>query len=189
MSRLPVPRSIVWSIAFAGVFVGHALTYAVLAPVAQTRSQLLASTGHAYLPVAVHAGLVSAVVGLATAFLGRLGRGRGASQVPFRGLASRVVSFQFLAFAAIEVTERIAARAPLHDLMRVLPVGAVGQLAVGVLVATVIRLVLRAADAAAGILGPVSPTPPRSALVLLSARAGVPAFTDRLVLGGRGPPR
>jgi len=76
-----------------------------------------------------------------------------------------------------------------HDLMRVLQVGAVGQLAVGVLVATVIRLVLRAADAAAGILGPASPTPPRSALVLLSARAGVPAFTDRLVLGGRGPPR
>jgi hypothetical protein len=189
MSRLPVPRSIVWSIAFAGVFVGHAITYAILAPVAQTRSQLLASTGHAYLPVAVHAGLVSAVVGLATAFLGRLGHGREASEMAFRGLAPRVVSFQFLAFATIEVAERIAARAPLHDLTHVLPVGAVAQLAVGVLVATVIRLALRAADAAGGILGPASPTPPRSALVLLSGRAGVPAFTDRLFLGGRGPPR
>jgi hypothetical protein len=189
MSRLPVPRSIVWSIALAGVFVGHALTYAILAPVAQTRSQLLASTGHAYLPVAVHAGLVSAVVGLATAFLGRLGRGRGASEMPFRGLASRVVSFQFLAFAAIEVAERIAAHAPLHDLTHVLPIGAVAQLGVGVLVAAAVRLVLRAADAAAGILRPASPTPPRSVPVLLSLRAGVPAFTDRLVLRERGPPR
>jgi len=189
MSRLPVPRSIVWSIAFAGVFVGHAITYAILAPVAQTRSQLLASTGHDYLPVAVHAGLVSAVVGLATAFLGRLGRGRGAGEMAFPGLASRVVSFQFLAFATIEVVERIAAHAPLHDLTHVLPVGAVAQLAVGVLVATVIRLVIRAADASAGIFGPASRTPPGSALVLPSLRAGVPAFTDRLVLGGRGPPR
>jgi hypothetical protein len=99
------------------------------------------------------------------------------------------VSFQFLAFAAIEVTERIAAHAPLHDLTHVLPVGAVTQLTVGVLVATVIRLVLRAADAAAGILGPASPTPPRSVPVLLSLRAGVPAFTDRLLLAARGPPR
>jgi len=189
MSRLPVPRSIVWSIAFTGVFVGHALTYAILAPLAQTRSQLLASTGHAYLPVAVHAGLVSTVVGLATAFLGRLGRGRGASEMAFRALASRVVSFQFLAFAAIEVAERSAARVPLHDLTHVLPVGAVAQLAVGVLMATVIKLVLRAADAAAGILGPASPPPRRSVPVLLSLRAGVPAFTDRLVLGERGPPR
>lgn len=189
MSRLPVPRSIVWSIAFAGVFVGHALTYAVLAPIAQTRSQLLASTGHAYLPVAVHAGLVTAVVGLATAFLGRLGRGRGASEMSFRGLASRVVSFQFLAFAAIEVAERIAAHASLHDLTHVLPVGAVAQMGVGVLVATVIKLVLRTADAAAGVLGAASPATPRGPLELLPLPDGVPACTDRLLLGGRGPPR
>jgi len=189
MSRLPVPRRIIWSIAFAGVFVGHAVTYAILAPVAQTRSQLLASTGHAYLPVALHAGLVFAVVGLAAAFLGRLGRGRGASEMAFRGLASRVVAVQVLAFAAIEAAERIAARAPLYDLTHVLPVGAVAQLAVGLLVASVIMLVLRAADAAAGILGLASPAPPRRSLVLLPLLPGVPAFTDRLVLGGRGPPR
>ena len=189
MSRLPVPRSIVWSIAFAGVFVGHALTYAILAPVAQARSQLLASTGHTYLPVAVHAGLMSAVIGLATAFLGRLGRGRDASEMAFGELASRVVAFEFLTFAAIEVAERIVARAPLHDLTHVLPVGSVAQLAVGVLVAAVIRLVLRAADAAAEILGSTSPTRPRGPLELLPLSAVVPAFTDRLVLGGRGPPR
>jgi len=189
MSRLSVPRSVVWSVPFLGVFVGHALTYATLAPVAQTRSQLLASTGHGYLPVAVHAALALAVVGLATAFLGRLGHRPAGGTDGFSGLASRVVPFQFLTFAAIEVAERIVARAPLHDLSHVLPVGAVAQLVVGLLVAAVIRLVLRAADLAAGILGSTVPTPPRGSLVLLPLAVGVPAFTDRLVLGGRGPPR
>ena len=189
MSRPKVPRSIVWSSASIGVFVGHALTYVILAPVAQTRSQLLASTGHGYLPVAVHAALASAVVGFATAFLGRLGRDREQSEMAFRGLASRIVSFQFLTFTAIEVAERIAARAPLHDLTHVLPVGAVAQLTVGVLVAVVIRLVLRAADGAAGILRSATPALPRGSLVLLPLPDGVPAFTDRLTLGGRGPPR
>ena len=189
MSRLPIPRSIVWAIAFIGVFVGHALTYAILAPIPQARSQLLASTGHGYLPVAVHTALASAVIGLAAAFLGRLSRGRGESELAFRALASRVVSFQFLTFAAIEVAERTAARAPLHDLTHVLPVGAVAQLAVGLLVAAAISLVLRAADAAAGILRSATSKPPRGSLVLLPLPDGVPAVTDRLVLGGRGPPR
>ena len=189
MSRLPIPRSIVWAIAFLGVFVGHAIAYTILAPIPQARSQLLASTGHGYLPVAVHAALATAVIGLSAAFLGRLTRGRGEHEMAFRGLAARVVCFQILTFAAIEVAERVAASAPLHDLAEVLPVGAVAQLAVGLLVAAVISLILRAADAAAEILGSPTPTPPRPSSVLLTLPSGVPAFTDRLVLRGRGPPR
>jgi hypothetical protein len=189
MSRLPIPRSIVWAIAFLGVFVGHAITYAILAPIPQARSQLLASTGHGYLPVAVHLALATALVGLAAAFLGRLTRGRGEHEMAFRGLAARVVCFQTLTFAAIEVAERVAARAPLHDLTEVLPVGAVAELAVGLLVAAAIGLILRAADVVAEILGTPRPTPSRAASALLTLPVGVPAFTDRLVLGGRGPPR
>src|SRR6476661_4151556 len=172
MSRLPIPRSIVWATAFFGVFVGHAIAYAILAPIPQARSQLLASTGHGYLPVAVHAALASALIGLAAAFLGRLTRGRGNHEMAFRGLA-----------------ERVAARAPLHDLTDVLPVGAVAQLAVGLLVAAAISLILRAADAAAEILGSPTPTTARASSLLLTLPGGVPAFTDRLVLCGRGPPR
>jgi hypothetical protein len=189
MSRLPIPRSIVWATAFFGVFVGHAIAYAILAPIPQARSQLLASTGHGYLPVAVHAALASALIGLAAAFLGRLTRGRGNHEMAFRGLAARVVSFQILTFAAIEVAERVAARAPLHDLTDVLPVGAVAQLAVGLLVAAAISLILRAADAAAEILGSPAPATARASSLLLALPGGVPAFTDRLVLRGRGPPR
>ncbi|HZT10988.1 MAG TPA: hypothetical protein VFB09_08155 [Actinomycetota bacterium] len=189
MSRLPIPRSIVWATAFFGVFVGHAIAYAILAPIPQARSQLLASTGHGYLPVAVHAALASALIGFAAAFLGRLTRGRGNHEMAFRGLAARVVSFQILTFAAIEVAERVAARAPLHDLTDVLPVGAVAQLAVGLLVAAAISLILRAADAAAEILGSPAPATARASSLLLALPGGVPAFTDRLVLRGRGPPR
>lgn len=189
MSRLPIPRSIVWATAFFGVFVGHAIAYTILAPIPQARSQLLASTGHGYLPVAVHAALATAVIGLAAAFLGRLTRGRGAHEMAFRGLAARVVCFQILTFAAIEVAERVAAGAPLHDLTEVLPVGAVAQLAVGLLVAAAISLILRAADAVAEILGSPTPTLRRASSVLLTLPGGVPAFTDRLILRGRGPPR
>jgi hypothetical protein len=189
MSRLPISRSIVWAIAFLGVFVGHAIAYTILAPIPQARSQLLASTGHGYLPVAVHAALATAVIGLSAAFLGRLTRGRGEPELAFRGLAARVVCFQILTFAAIEVAERVAASAPLHDLAEVLPVGAVAQLAVGLLVAAAISLILRAADVAAEILGSPTPTPPRASSVLLTLPGGVPALTDRLVLRGRGPPR
>ncbi len=189
MSRLPIPRSIVWAIAFLGVFVGHAVAYTILAPMPQARSQILASTGHGYLPVAVHAALATAVIGLAAAFLGRLTRGRGEPELAFRGLAARVVCFQILTFAAIEVAERVAANAPLRDLTEVLPVGAVAQLAVGLLVAAAISLILRAADVAAEILGSPTPTPPRASSGLLTLPGGVPALTDRLVLCGRGPPR
>jgi hypothetical protein len=189
MSRLPIPRSIVWAIAFLGVFVGHAIAYRILAPIPQARSQLLASTGHGYLPVAVHAALATAVIGLGAAFLGRFIHGRGEHEMAFRGLAARVVCFQILTFAAIEVAERVAGGAPLHDLTEVLPVGAVAQLAVGLLVAAVIGLILRAADAASEILGSPTPTPPRASSILLALPGGMPAFTDRLVLRGRGPPR
>jgi hypothetical protein len=107
----------------------------------------------------------------------------------FRGFAARVVSFQILTFAAIEVAERVAAGAPLHDHTEVLPVGAVAQLAVGFLVAAVIGLILRAAEVASEVLGSPTPTPSRASSVLLALPGGLPAFTDRLVLRGRGPPR
>src|SRR5262249_45091638 len=60
MSRRPVPRGLVLSIAFFGVFVGHALTYVLLASNAAVRSAMLQATGHRYLPVTTHAGLALA---------------------------------------------------------------------------------------------------------------------------------
>jgi hypothetical protein len=172
------------SVAFFGVFVGHAITYVVLAGNPVVRSTMLSATGHGYLPVTVHATLALAVIGLAGVFLAGLGARRTAGS----GLTRRVATFQVLAFAAIEVAERIAARAPLHDLGHVLPVGTVVQIGVALVVAVVIRAMLRASDVAfeKSADGPA----PQPALLRLVAPVStwVPAH-GRSVLRDRAPPR
>jgi len=188
MSRRTVPRGLVWSIAFFGVFVGHALTYVVLARNQVVRSAMLHATGHGYLPVTVHAGLALALIGLAAIFLGRLGNAGDAPPSLARAMPP-VAGFQILTFTAIEIAERIAANAPLHDLTHVLPVGAVAQCAVAFVVAIVIRFVLRTADAAAATLASSPSRPPRGVVALIPAPIVVVASFDRPAPRGRGPPR
>jgi hypothetical protein len=188
MSRRSVPRGLVLSIAFFGVFVGHALTYIALARNPVVRSTMLQATGHSYLPVTVHAALALAVVGLAGIFLAGLGRDTDAG--PSRaGLIGRVSTFQVLTFAAIEVAERIAAHAPLHDLTHVLPVGTVVQFAVAFVVAAVIRLVLRAADTASDTAIAALTAPPHALIPLVLEPAASVPHRGQPVLRVRGPPR
>jgi hypothetical protein len=187
MSRRSVPRGLVSSIAFFGVFVGHALTYVVLAWSPAARSTILAATGHRYLPVAVHGGLALAVIVLGAAFLGRLGPD-AADVPPFAKLIPRVATFQVLTFIAIEVAERLAASAPLHDLTHVLPVGLIAQCMVAAAVTLLIRLVLGAADAAAPALDGLAVSPPRGLVPLTPAPVVALPFRDAPVVRGRGPP-
>jgi hypothetical protein len=185
MPRRSIPRGLIVSIAFFGVFVGHAITYVVLADNPVVRSTMLSATGHGYLPVTVHATLALAVIGLAGVFLAGLGAPRTAGS----GLTRRVATFQVFAFAAIEFAERIAARAPLHDLTHVLPVGVVVQIGVALLVAVVIRAMLRAADVAAETSTGDVPAPQPALLRLV---APVPTWVPaqgRSDLRDRGPPR
>jgi hypothetical protein len=185
MSKRSVPRGLLLSIAFFGVFVGHAITYALLAGNPVVRSTMLRATGHGYLPVTVHATLAVAVIGLAGVFLAGLGAPRAAGS----GLTRRVATFQVLAFAAIEVAERIAARAPLHDLTHVLPVGTIVQIGVALVVAVVIRAMLRAADVAAESLEAAPITPPPAVVPLVAAPPTWAPSRDRSIPRGRGPPR
>jgi hypothetical protein len=188
MSGRSVPRSLVCSIAFFGVFIGHGLTYVVLAGNPVVRSTMLATTGHGYLPVTVHAGLALALIGLAAIFLGRLGV-RGDTPPSVARLLPWVAAFQILTFSAIEVAERVAVSAPLHDLTHVLPVGAVAQCAVAIVVAAVIRFVLRGADATADALAIAAASPPRGTVPLITAPTLFVGSFDRAVPRGRGPPR
>jgi hypothetical protein len=188
MSRRSVPRGLVWSIAFFGVFVGHAVTYLLLAANAAVRSTMLHATGHGYQSPTVHAGLALALIGIAGIFLGRLGR-PGEPVPSVRTLAPGVAGFQILAFGAIEIAERIAAGAPLRDLAHALPVGAVVQLGVALLVAAVIRLVLGAADAVAEGAGAAPLVPPRGRVALAAVPGGGPSTPHPTAYRGRGPPR
>ena len=184
MLRRSVPRGLVLSVAFFGVFVGHAVTYVILANNPVVRSTMLRVTGHGYLPVTVHAALALAVIGLAGLFLAGLGRGAAGS-----GLTRRVTTFQVLTFAAIEIAERLAVRAPLHDLTHVLPVGTVVQIGVAVLVTIVIRAMLRAGETAAETVPAAPLAPPRALVPLIAApSAGITSHLLRAPRG-RAPPR
>ncbi|HUL86414.1 MAG TPA: hypothetical protein VLX89_12955 [Actinomycetota bacterium] len=187
MLRRPASRAAVLGVALGGVLIGHELTYAVLQPRAASRAALLASTGHAYLGLADHAALAIGIVSLAAFFLSRLGRRD--DDPSFVELLGRLAGFQILAFATIEVIERLGVGAPLGDLERILPVGAVVQLIVAAAAALLLRSVLRAADAVASALGSAPPA-------LASASVGLVAWTDvvhsaaaPLRVRGRAPPR
>jgi hypothetical protein len=185
MPRRSVPRGLILSVAFFGVFVGHAITYVVLAGNPVVRSTMLHATGHGYLPVTVHATLALAVIGLAGVFLA----GLGAPRTVGSGLTRRVGTFQVLVFAAIEVAERVAARAPLHDLAHVMPVGTVVQIGVALIVAAVIRMILRAGETAAESLGDAPIAAPPAVVPLVAASTTWSPSTARSIPLGRGPPR
>jgi hypothetical protein len=185
MPRRSVPRGLVLSVAFFGVFVGHAITYVVLAGNLVVRSTMLDATGHGYLPVTVHATLALAVVGLAGVFLAQL----GAPRATCSRLTTRVATFQVLVFAAIEVAERAAARAPLHDLTHVLPVGTIVQIGVALVVAAVIRVMIRAGRTVTEVLEAAPITPPRATVTLVAASPTWAPSGDRSIPLGRGPPR
>ncbi|HUR23654.1 MAG TPA: hypothetical protein VMZ73_07260 [Acidimicrobiales bacterium] len=126
---------VVITLALAGVGVGHVGEYVLLAPEDHARHELLASTGHHYLPFVLNAVAFVALLGLALVFV--LGVGRGLGPAGRRGRALRWPSFlpaaQMLAFVALEVGERLLADAPLTDLGVVLAIGVPLQAIVGFL--------------------------------------------------------
>jgi hypothetical protein len=189
MSRRSVPRGLVWSIAFFGVFVGHTLTYVLLAGNDAVRSAMLGATGHGYLSPAVHAGLALALVAAAGIFLGRLGRAGEPVGSVGRSLLPGVARFQIVAFTTIEVAERVAAHAPLRDLPHVLPVGTLVQVAVALIVTILIRALLRAADAVAETLPEPRLAPPPAILSIPSRDPAWVPTPGRSVARGRAPPR
>ena len=184
--RRPVSRAAILGVALGGVLIGHELTYAILLPNATARDAVLASTGHGYMGFANNLALAVGVVSLAAIFLGRLGRRR--EDPSFGELAIRLAGFQILAFATIELVERIGAGASINDLVRIVPVGGVTQLVVAAVAAVVLRALLRAADAVADLLGSPAPAPRLGSIRLVVPAGIVPGTTAPLGLRGRAPP-
>jgi len=136
---------VVMALALAGVGLGHMGEYVLLAPDHHERHRLLADTGHRYLPDALSAVAFIALLGLALVFLLGLGRGLGWAR---RGRTLRwsvaLPAAQVLAFAALEVGERLAAHASLGDVGLVLAIGLPLQALVGFLAG---RLVVQLEEA------------------------------------------
>ena len=103
--------------AVCALMAGHLVQYQLLTPVWSERTQLLQSTGHSYLPWALH---MAAFLGLAAVgATSVLGVRRGRSQLlPFKPLHSvfKVAAFQVGCFLLLETMERVLAGAPLDHL-------------------------------------------------------------------------
>ena len=126
---------VVITLALAGVGVGHVAEYLLLAPEEHARHELLASTGHHYLPSALNAVAFVALLGLTLVFALGVGRGLGRACSRRRELRWHYAlpAAQMLAFVALEVCERLVAHAPLTDLGVVLAIGVPLQAVVGLL--------------------------------------------------------
>ena len=183
-----IRRWAVPGLAVGGLLLGHALTYAGLAPGARARGRLLAATGHGYLGVANRLGLLAVVLTLGALVLGRVVGTRGPA-LTTRQVTHRLVVFQLTAFAALEVAERLGVGAPLSGLATALPTGLVIQAAVAVTIAAAVRWLLRAADVLVALASPAAAPPASTWDAGIPAAAWArPVFLPASV-GGRAPPR
>jgi hypothetical protein len=176
-------------VAVGGVLLGHRLTYLMLDPAAHERAALLRRTGHAYLGVANELALIAALTGLAALFIGQLVTSTGGDRDG--RLAARIVAFQVSAFVLMEVLERVAAGAPLAELIRtgVLPLGVMTQTGVAILAAVAIRTLLRTADRVAATRGRAAIDRARPVLAdALPEPAAVTVSRHLSAAGVRGPP-
>jgi hypothetical protein len=151
VTRASHRRFVIAATAAAGLFAGHGLDYFVSFPTRGLRHAALHATGHGYLFEANAAAIGAGVLGLAAAALlaFRLGRtGDDTRVLGWRATFVRLAVSQMAAFAALEITERLLAGAPLgRDLLPLLGVGLLLQVAVAAVGAGVVVLVSGAAHA------------------------------------------
>ena len=170
-------------LSIGGIMVGHAITYAGLAPVALAREAWLMATGHGYL---------SATEPIASAaLLGVLGivflRGLTGPATAPETLTRRLLAFGLIGFLLLEVAERLASGSGFGDLVRVLPVGLVIQAGLALAVAGTVRFLLRAAVVVVG-FGAGRSDRPRGPIL---ARLGFAQTAGRSIItpfGERAPP-
>jgi hypothetical protein len=140
--------------AFGGVVVGHWLSYLLAMPSSGIRGEVLVATGHAYWLTAVKQAVILAVLSLAAIATRQIRLVRAQDRPEHAGpgsLAVRLVTLQMLGFLALEVTERVAAGAPISSILahHVLVLGLLVQVVVAASAALLLSLLARAAGAIA----------------------------------------
>jgi hypothetical protein len=188
-----VRRLVTLAAGVTGVVVAHVVGYALAFTDPSQRARVLHDTGHGYFSIAAWAALAAA--GLAMAIVAARGAAHdqddGDDDRPMR-LVPRLgvlTAWQAVLFLAVEISERLAAGVPLHEMARGHEV-AIG-LAVQVVVAAAIILVLGATAAVSARLaaalrhepastrrGTLSPAPPPAA----------PRALPRTTARSRAPP-
>lgn len=176
-------------VAGGGLVLGHWLAYAIGSPDATARDELLATTGHGYLPYATQVAMLAATTAIVGLFAARLA-GRRATGRSFGADVAGLAALQSVAFVALEASERLLSGAPLHDMTHT-PLLAVG-LAVQLVVAAAGALALRLTERAAEVIQPLGRSaalPTRSvATVLTCPRLGAPVRPALRATASRAPP-
>lgn len=127
------------------------VAYVLAVPEPTVRVALLGATGHAYWTAAIAAALVLGPVSLAATlryqFRAGLSPGRPAPGESVAGVAGRLAGFQVAIYLVQETLERLEAGVPPHTLGRLLVVGVGVQVAIAALLALLLTLAGRAAEA------------------------------------------
>ncbi len=175
-------------VAGAGLVLGHWVAYALGTPHAHARDELLHATGHGYLPYATQVALLAGAIGLVALFLARLSHREGRGS--FGADAAVLAAVQSITFVAMEVGERLASGASLHDLTHgnLLTIGLAVQVSVAIAGAGVLRLTDRAAEATEAHADLAPPPVPRSVATVAVAPSVAPQRLAVRATASRGPP-
>ena len=162
---------------------GHTLAYTVSYPDRAARQSVLEVTGHAYW----HAAIAAAVIGAAWFTVVHATRHFRSPDRRHALLWPALPALQVAVFVGMEISERLAAGAPLATILDHAIVGLASQLLVATVLAVAVYFLGRAA-AAVGRLVSVPP-PLRPAQFFGPARRTIPAVRLAVVpCGSRGPP-
>jgi hypothetical protein len=179
--------------AFGGVVLGHWLSYLLAMPSAGFRGEVLASTGHAYWLTAVKQAAILVVVSLAAIAMRQVRLARAQDRPELAGpgsLALRLAGLQVLGFLALEVTERVAAGAPVSSISghHVLVLGLLVQVVLAASAALLLSAFARAIGALArALVRAPFPRAPRRAFPRFPVAVPRPVLVTGSA-GPRGPP-
>jgi hypothetical protein len=188
--RLPLT-----GVAVAGAVVGHMVAYVLAVPSPTVRVALLGATGHAYWTAAIAAASVLGLASLATTMARRFRAGLLASHPQpterLSRLAAQLAGFQVAIYLVQEALERLEAGIPPSALLdgRLLVTGVVVQTAIALVLAVLLTLAGRAAEAVGRALRRPDRHPGRTAPPLLDQVAAWPSRLLAAGLGSRAPPR
>jgi hypothetical protein len=185
--RLPLT-----GVAVAGAVVGHMVAYVLAVPEPTARMALLGATGHAYWTEAIAAALVLGLVSLAATlwrfFRAGLAPGRPAPGESVAGVAGRLTGLQVAIYLVQETLERLEAGLPPHTLGRLLVIGVGVQVAIAALLALLLTLAGRAAEAVGRALRRVPCRRQTTGPTLVDLVAAWPSRLLATGLGCRAPP-
>ena len=188
--RLPLT-----GVAVTGAVIGHMVAYVLAVPEPTVRVALLGATGHAYWTAAIAAatvlGLASLVATLGRRFRAGLLAGRPQPAERLGPVAAQLASFQIAIYLVQEALERLEAGIAPHALLdgRLLVTGVVVQSAIALLLAALVTLAGRAAEAVGRALRRSAGRRQRTGLPpLLDLVVGWPSRLLAAGLGSRAPP-